>query len=56
LSDIFCFIKHFFNDSAAQFASFFTAETNLTEEELEELKKIVDQQIQKKKNAQSLGN
>lgn len=42
-------IKHFFNDSAAQFASFFTAETNLTEKELEELKKIVDQQIQKKK-------
>ena len=42
-------IKNFFNDSAAQFASFFTAETNLTEKELEELKKIVDQQIQKKK-------
>jgi predicted transcriptional regulator len=49
-------IKHFFNDSAAQFASFFTAETNLTENELKELKKIVNQQIQKKKNAQSLGN
>lgn len=42
-------IKHFFNDSAAQFASFFTSETNLTERELEELKKMVDQQLQNKK-------
>ncbi|MEZ7500197.1 BlaI/MecI/CopY family transcriptional regulator [Flavobacterium sp. Arc3] len=42
-------IKDFFNDSASQFASFFTNETNLTEKELEELKKIVDNAIQKKK-------
>ncbi|WP_413999974.1 BlaI/MecI/CopY family transcriptional regulator [Flavobacterium sp. W1B] len=42
-------IKNFFNDSASQFASFFTTETNLTEKELEELKKIVDRAIQKKK-------
>jgi predicted transcriptional regulator len=42
-------IQQFFNNSPAQFASFFTSETNLTDEELEELKKIVDQQIQKKK-------
>ena len=42
-------IKDFFNDSASQFASFFTAKTNLTEKELNELKKIVDQQIKKKK-------
>ncbi len=42
-------IKNFFNNSAAQFASFFTSETNLTAEELEELKKIVERQIQKKK-------
>ncbi len=42
-------IQNFFNNSAAQFASFFTAETDLTEKELEELKKIVDQQLQKKK-------
>ncbi len=42
-------IKNFFNDSASQFASFFTAETNLSTSELEELKKIVDQQIQKQK-------
>ncbi|GAA4272929.1 BlaI/MecI/CopY family transcriptional regulator [Aquimarina gracilis] len=42
-------IKNFFNDSASQFASFFTSETNMSTSELEELKKIVDQQIQKQK-------
>ncbi|SEA63306.1 Predicted transcriptional regulator [Flavobacterium gillisiae] len=42
-------IKNFFNDSASQFASFFTNETNLSEKELQELKKIVDSAIQKKK-------
>jgi predicted transcriptional regulator len=38
-------IKNFFNDSASQFASFFTKETNLSKLELEELRKIIDQQI-----------
>jgi len=42
-------IKNFFNNSASQFASFFTTETNLTANELEELRKIVDKEIQKKK-------
>src|SRR5690348_11455426 len=42
-------IKDFFNDSAFQFASFFTTATNLTANELEELKKIVDKEIKKKK-------
>ena len=42
-------IKNFFNDSASQFASFFTKETNLTENELEDLKKIIDKELQKKK-------
>ena len=42
-------IKNFFNDSAPQFASFFTSETNLSKKELEELKKIIDKQIDKKK-------
>ncbi|MBC8152046.1 MAG: BlaI/MecI/CopY family transcriptional regulator, partial [Bacteroidetes bacterium] len=42
-------IKNFFNDSAAQFASFFTTETDLSTGELEALKKIIDDQIQKKK-------
>ncbi|MBC5840863.1 BlaI/MecI/CopY family transcriptional regulator [Flavobacterium sp. F-380] len=42
-------IKNFFNDSASQFASFFTNETNLSAKELEELRKIVDSAILKKK-------
>lgn len=42
-------IKSFFNNSAAQFASFFTQEANMTSAELEELKKIIDREIQKKK-------
>ena len=41
-------IKNFFNDSASQFASFFTKETNLSKEELESLKTIIDNEIQKK--------
>ena len=42
-------IKSFFNDSAAQFASFFTTETNFTTAELESLKAIIDQKILTKK-------
>jgi predicted transcriptional regulator len=42
-------IKDFFNDSAAQFASFFTQETDLNQKELEELRVLIDQQLQKKK-------
>ena len=42
-------IKNFFNNSASQFASFFTSETNLSNEELEELRKIIDQQIEDNK-------
>lgn len=41
-------IKNFFNDDAAQFASFFTQSTNLSKGELEQLKKMIDQQIEKK--------
>lgn len=41
-------IKDFFNDSSTQFASFFTNETNLSTEELEDLKKMIDEQIKKK--------
>lgn len=41
-------IKNFFNDSASQFASFFTKETNLSKEELENLKKLIDQEIKNK--------
>jgi predicted transcriptional regulator len=42
-------IKNFFNDSASQFASFFTKETDLTNNELEELRKIIDKQIKENK-------
>lgn len=42
-------IKGFFNDSAMQFASFFTEKTNLSEKELEDLRKIIDNELQKKK-------
>ena len=41
-------IKNFFNNSASQFASFFTEETNLTKQELQELKSIIDSEIKKK--------
>nr|WP_294790045.1 BlaI/MecI/CopY family transcriptional regulator [uncultured Mucilaginibacter sp.] len=42
-------IKDFFNDSASQFASFFTKRTNLSSNELEELKEIIEQEIKRKK-------
>lgn len=42
-------IKDFFGNSALQFASFFAKTSNLSAEELEDLKKIVDQEIKKKK-------
>lgn len=42
-------ISSFFNNSSSQFASFFTTETNLSAKELEELRKIIDGEIQKKK-------
>lgn len=41
-------IKNFFNDSASQFASFFTQETNLSKDELEKLRTIIDTEIKKK--------
>lgn len=42
-------IKTFFNNSASQFASFFTTETNLSDVELDELKAIIEREIEKKK-------
>ncbi|OSY87541.1 penicillinase repressor [Tenacibaculum holothuriorum] len=42
-------IKNFFNNSASQFASFFTSETDLTLTELEDLKKLIDNQIEQQK-------
>jgi BlaI family transcriptional regulator, penicillinase repressor len=42
-------ISDFFNNSAAQFANFFTTETNLTEKELKELRELVDMKIRNNK-------
>ena len=41
-------IKNFFEDSPSQFASFFTKETNLSKEELESLRTLIDDQIKRK--------
>lgn len=38
-------IQNFFGNSALQFASFFTANTNLSATELEDLKQMIDEQI-----------
>ena len=41
-------IKNFFGNSASQFASFFTRETNLSKEELEEIKSLIEEELKKK--------
>ncbi|MFS4416459.1 BlaI/MecI/CopY family transcriptional regulator [Maribacter sp. 2307ULW6-5] len=41
-------IKNFFDNSPGQFASFFAQEANLSKTELEALKKLIDNEIQKK--------
>ena len=41
-------IKDFFNNSTAQFASFFTNETDMNQEELKELRDLVDKKITSK--------
>ena len=48
-------IKTFFNDSASQFASFFTRKTDLSKKELEELKAIIDKEI-KTPTKEEIGN
>ena len=42
-------IKNYFGNSPMQFASFFTTSTNLTTTELEDLQKIVVQEIKRKR-------
>jgi BlaI family transcriptional regulator, penicillinase repressor len=42
-------IKDFFNNSTAQFASFFANETDMNREELKELRDIVDKKITSEK-------
>lgn len=43
-------IKNYFGDSALQFASFFTTTSNLTTSELEDLKKLIEKEIKRKKS------
>ncbi len=42
-------IKHFFNNSSSQFASFFTKNTDLSIQELEELQEMLQEKINQKK-------
>jgi predicted transcriptional regulator len=44
-------IKDYFNNSASQFASFITNETNLNLTDLEELKQLVEQKIKTQKKS-----
>jgi BlaI family penicillinase repressor len=44
-------IKDYFNNSASQFASFFTNETDLNLTDLEELQHLIEQQIKTKKKS-----
>jgi len=41
-------ISNYFGNSTLQFASFFTTTSNMTTAELEDLKKIIDQEIKRK--------
>jgi predicted transcriptional regulator len=43
-------INDFFNNSTAQFASFFTNETEMNQDELKELRDLVDKKIAAKKH------
>ena len=45
-------IKKYFNDSASQFASFITNETNLNLTDLEELKQLIEEKIKYQKKSQ----
>lgn len=41
-------LKNFFGNSTSQFASFFTKSSNLTQDELKELRSIIDKEIKNK--------
>ena len=43
-------IKNFFNDSVSHFGSFFAKDTNMSMQELEDLRKVIDEEIKRKKN------
>ena len=44
------FMKSFFDNSAKQFASFFASQQDLSVEELQEIRKLIDEQIAQKKS------
>ncbi|MEO9871708.1 BlaI/MecI/CopY family transcriptional regulator [Ekhidna sp.] len=43
-------MSNFFDNSAKQFASFFTSQKNLSVEELQEIRKLIDDQIAQRKS------
>lgn len=43
-------VDHFFNGSTAQFASFFTSKSDLSVKQLEELRQLIDQEIEQRKD------
>ncbi len=43
-------VSNFFDNSAKQFASFFTTREDLSVEELQEIRKLIDEQIEKRKS------
>ena len=44
-------LKNFFGNSTGQFASFFTQNSDMTQDELKELRAIIDQEITKKQKS-----
>ncbi len=42
-------VKNFFNDSVSQFASFFATKSDMSLSELEDLKKLIEKQIDERK-------
>ena len=44
-------IRNFFGNSTSQFASFFTQSSDLTEKELKDLRAIIDQELEKKRQS-----
>lgn len=43
-------IRKFFNDSPAQFASFFTSEAKLSDSELEELQEVINDELKRRQS------
>lgn len=41
-------IKNFFDDSTSQFASYFTKQANLSKEQLQELRQLIDDELKNK--------